>query len=320
MKDPLMKTSKDLEKRNVLELRASLGLTAPTEVKELSKVPSTTYLESPRAKTLEELKALRKEEMLNQLHQKIDYSHVPREKRMIEREMKNLYYIPEGVEFPTIRQIKENVRIQTNEHNIQTFSKNTIGVHGHELPKFAETKKEYWTIRDSYQPNPKFSTRSSLRMSQRNWVKPDIYDEPIEPKTGTILPRSLSEAKVTDKPNHIWPFQVYAPVEGDEPENSKPKHKYRLSTIVNYFLHSAAKMGISLAPLGDQPGLHMTQEIKESTKTQILPAESGSQLLNSPMLGKSPTVAMVGKKFPLAKVPKSPIRSNGFIKFNNIDN
>ena len=48
-----------------------------------------------------------------------------------------LYQEKEG---KTYSKIKEEERKKINEYNIKTFSNETIGVHGHELPKFAESE------------------------------------------------------------------------------------------------------------------------------------------------------------------------------------
>lgn len=143
MENPILKTKIELDKKHTVDHRKSLGLNPPDEIKPLSKIPSNSYVASPQISSLRELKTKRKQDMLDQLHSKLNYDHISREKRMLERELNNLFFIPEGYEYPTIRKIKETTRLQSNEHNIKVFSNDTIGVHGQELPKFAENKKEY---------------------------------------------------------------------------------------------------------------------------------------------------------------------------------
>lgn len=153
-------------------------------------------------------------------------------------------------------------------------------------------------------------------MSQRNWARPgNLLDQEPVKKTGTLI-RSNSEVKITEKPNNVYPFEVYVPVELEEPgENKNPKHKYKMSTVVNYFLHSAAKMGISLAPLGNTTDLPMTMEDREFTKTQGSIENSNNP--SSPMLGKQSSMSLLSKKFASStKIPKSPVRSNAFSKYN----
>lgn len=62
------------------------------------------------------------------------------------------------------------------EHNIKTFGKLHLGVHGQELPKFADDDmvKEYWKLReDYYQPNPKNLSQLEYKQQVKYWAKPD---------------------------------------------------------------------------------------------------------------------------------------------------
>ena len=60
------------------------------------------------------------------------------------------------------------------EYNMETFGKIPIGIHGQELPKFAErpSTQQYWKIRnDSYVNDPKFNSQKKLWQSKFYWVK-----------------------------------------------------------------------------------------------------------------------------------------------------
>ena len=80
---------------------------------------------------------------------------------------------------------------------------------------------------------------------------------PISPH---VINKKIS-GEVTDKPNHVMPFGGYMPVEITESEYKSNKVKYRMSTVMGYFLERAAEMGIDF---------HATNEITEKwdrTKT-----------------------------------------------------
>jgi len=71
---------------------------------------------------------------------------------------------------------------------LKTFSKQTIGVHGHELPKFAENEelKEYWKNKDGYNPNPDINSHILYKESKKFWKKPEdllIKDHQLEAAT-----------------------------------------------------------------------------------------------------------------------------------------
>ena len=68
----------------------------------------------------------------------------------------------------TYKDVKEKFRKEMNENNVEKFGKQTIGVHGQELPKFSDSpdKVEYWRKSDGFVENPKY--RSFLRMKQTN--------------------------------------------------------------------------------------------------------------------------------------------------------
>lgn len=66
----------------------------------------------------------------------------------------------------TYRDVKEKFRKELNENNVEKFGKQTIGVHGQELPRFAETKAKlhFWRNTNGFVENPNFT--SFKRMKQ----------------------------------------------------------------------------------------------------------------------------------------------------------
>ncbi len=64
------------------------------------------------------------------------------------------------------------------EYNMRVFGKVSIGIHGKELPKFAEDPKaqEYWKLRPGhYVADPPVQSRAQLLQTQKYWAKPDRH-------------------------------------------------------------------------------------------------------------------------------------------------
>ena len=60
--------------------------------------------------------------------------------------------------------------------NTSKFGTVTIGIHGGELPKFAENleSKEWWRVqRSKGKPDPKIQSRLLLKQTQQYWAKND---------------------------------------------------------------------------------------------------------------------------------------------------
>jgi len=76
----------------------------------------------------------------------------------------------------TYKQIDEKRRKEAMEHNMRTFANTIIGVHGQEIPKFADDPnlKEYWKNRTGfYNPNPMQKSLLEYKQSVKYWAKPD---------------------------------------------------------------------------------------------------------------------------------------------------
>ena len=76
---------------------------------------------------------------------------------------------------PTQKQIAESRKKEMVDYNMKTFGKLAIGVHGKELPKFAEsaTVQEWWKVKDGYQSEPANVSRKELLQSHKYWAKND---------------------------------------------------------------------------------------------------------------------------------------------------
>ena len=83
-------------------------------------------------------------------------------------------------------------------YNMKTFGNVAIGIHGKELPKFADRpeSRQYWKRDNSYVEEPKIQSWLKLRQSQKYWAKPDL----------------MLLNKTSDEPGPADPFKtVYVP-------------------------------------------------------------------------------------------------------------
>jgi hypothetical protein len=102
------------------------------------------------------------------------------------------------------------------EHNTRTFAHVVMGVHGHELPKFAEAEKvrEFWKLRDQfYNPQPMCQSRLEYAQQVKYWAKPDELrlfdgktDSPIDPLKQTHVPQA-KKGDVCEKVTQTAPFK-----------------------------------------------------------------------------------------------------------------
>ena len=78
----------------------------------------------------------------------------------------------------TYKDVKEKMKQETIRHNTIVFASDTIGVHGKELPKFAESPNatEYWKLRtEFYNPAPENNSRLVVKQNMKYWAKPDEF-------------------------------------------------------------------------------------------------------------------------------------------------
>ena len=165
-----------------------------------------------------------------------------------------LYNEKEG---KTYSKIKEEERKKINEFNIKTFSKETIGVHGHELPKFVESEKykEFWKFKDGYCENPKFKSQCEYLESIKYYKPPGeelllnehrdedpYWKDPF--KIVHVLDAKHKKDNLITKINNINIFKDF------DPNNPKPidyankkQHIYRWTTLVNQFAPNKFKKG-----------------------------------------------------------------------------
>ena len=159
----------------------------------------------------------------------------------------------------TFTKIKEQRRKETNEYNIKTFSKQTIGVHGHELPKFSESEKmkEWWKFKDGYVENPKCQSWTEFTEAIKYFKPPgeDLLlnehrdEEPnwVDPfkRVHVPLPKENKDDKLIIKINNLNHFKGFDP---NHPQpidfnETRQQHIYRWTTLVNQFAPNKFKKG-----------------------------------------------------------------------------
>ncbi|OMJ86334.1 hypothetical protein SteCoe_12185 [Stentor coeruleus] len=305
VKEPKISSFKDIKNSFNQTVRNKQGLTDPTDFK-LAKCPSTEYIAYPRYSSQSQMNTQKKKELLENLHEKANYNHISREEHLKERE-KFLIFYNDG---PTIKDLKEKVKKETNDYNQNTFFNISIGVHGKELPKFTDNLKEYWKVKDKYIEEPKNSSQTLFNMQKLNLAPIDKYRE--SDVTGKEIPKTQYKiikkqyAEIADKPNHVIPYGGYIPVENTEFEYKQTNVKYKMSTIVGHFLNKAEEMGIKMT-------VHEDKEPK--TERTVIPESNVSQTLEL-LLPKTSNSNV--KKVPLRQMTShNPLRTTGFVMKNS---
>ena len=221
------------------------------------KPPSLEYIYNPKHKTKGEIdEDFHKENHLisKQLSQKKHKTDVERLNEREDEIFANLYSTEER---KTYTKIKEKNRKDANDYNIKTFSKQTLGVHGHDLPKFSENEKlkYFWKNKDDYCENPKFQSQREYLESIKYFKPPgeDLYlnehraESPkwIDPFKKEHYPLQKEKEKdiITDL-NKINIFEGFDPFVNTQFEyNPQIKHVYRWTTLVNQFAPNKFKKG-----------------------------------------------------------------------------
>ncbi|MCQ2819896.1 MAG: hypothetical protein MJ252_21740 [archaeon] len=248
-KQPLYKTFTELKNAKHMNARLNCGLTEKEQdIKDIFHDPSLAYIYDPKHKTKGDLDKEKQRENLEQHKKLSNINHKGEVERLNEREDEIFYKMFRETDGKTYSQIKEKMRKEAIEYNTQKFSKNHIGVHGHELPKFSENKTcgEFWKNDPNYNPNPKYQSQVEYKESIKYW-KPEeeLYlnehrDElpqtkdpfkkeyhPIEAKKENLI---INVSKI----NHFKNFDPNVVAEFD-PNKNKVKHIYRWTTLVNQF-------------------------------------------------------------------------------------
>ncbi|CAG9328894.1 unnamed protein product [Blepharisma stoltei] len=101
------------------------------------------YQNDPKYRTCSQMKERRKEEMVDVLNKTANYGYVGENERLRMREQEFLGGLLDG-EDPKLKFLEKKKNDTAELGN--KFSKTVFGVHGCELPKYAENSREYWKI------------------------------------------------------------------------------------------------------------------------------------------------------------------------------
>lgn len=254
----LKKTPKYLSKikeDKVKNAREAAGLLRnSTDIKLIHKDPSLNYVKSPIYKTKNDLKEKYKQENIDLSKVILKKKHINDVERLNLRE-DEIFEINHHIgDRMTNTKLKEARKIDNVQYNMKVFSKQTIGVHGHELPKFSEDSecKEFWKYKEGYNEHPVYNSRVELLEKQKYWKKNEElkindhkdYDESKDNLLKVKKDVKLNANKYKNKDenivtnlNKINHFKNFDP---NNPEpidifNVKRKHIYRWTTLVNQF-------------------------------------------------------------------------------------
>ena len=117
-------------------------------------------------------------------------------------------------------------------------------------------------------------------------------------------PHVLNKKKndsVADKPNHVIPYGGFVPVEITDSDYKIPAIKYRMSTVMGYFLESAAEMGINFLPVNEN--------VEKVKKTKTVNVENLVPVPEAPKTSNS----TYKKNFLKTAGALNPLRTTGFI-------
>ena len=257
-KKPLISSMQQIRDELYKKARIKCGLNEYIyDVRDRKKHPGLEYVYNPKFKTKNDLKNFYRNENLEESKKLINPKFKSDIERLAEREdeiFAKLYNEKEG---KTYSKIKEEERKKINEYNIKTFSKETIGVHGHELPKFAESEKykEFWKFKDGYCENPKFKSQCEYLESIKYYKPPGeelllnehrdedpCWKDPF--KIVHVLDAKHKKDNLITKINNINIFKDF------DPNNPKPidyankkQHIYRWTALVNQFAPNKFKKG-----------------------------------------------------------------------------
>ena len=221
------------------------------------KPPSLEYIYNPKHKTKEEIDNDFHKENYTESKKLSLKKHKTGVERLNEREDEIFANLYSNEERKTYTKIKEQKKKEANEFNIKTFSKQTIGVHGHDLPKFADNEKlkYFWKNKDDYCENPKFKSHREYIESIKYFKPPgeDLYlnehrdEDPkwVDPFKKEHFPLEKGKEKeiITDL-NKINIFEGFDPKIVKKFEyDPKRKHVYRWTTLVNQFAPNKFKKG-----------------------------------------------------------------------------
>jgi hypothetical protein len=298
--------------------REGVGLAPLTsEVYKTERPPTSLYVEQPEYRTKSHMDEVKRKTMvtarqLKELHEKKNYAHVSREQHMMARENQHIWIVPEGQENVTMRQIAEKRRKGTNEYNLKTFSSTAIGIHGKELPKFAEYQPEYWRLRPGFTTAPPLTSHLEVEQRKKYWAPIDTYKlmdkdsdpPPPDPLKAVHMLPGKEKQPVTLKPTELV-AEGFNPMEHRDLPPEGRRHNYRWTTLVHYF-----KKGSIFAPPKDPDLEKPEEEVKNQDATSSNEAQSANLQPQSSNLHIRKVATSAGRL--LKSNSQSLIRTRGF--------
>lgn len=200
--DPKYKTIQDRKDFERGLARTGMGLLNEIEAPKVG----FSYTADPKNRTRSHMRGRRKEEMVDVLNKTANYGHIGESERMRIREENNAL-ISYRDELPK-QKILERKIMDTHQLG-EKFSKTTVGVHGCELPRYAENSREYWKMDEKSQSceNSFLQTSKSFKAAQEHerfendafkqhyHVNKHIKDIPLEPN------KIVHSTSISNNPN-----------------------------------------------------------------------------------------------------------------------
>ena len=265
--------------------------------------PSFTYVPNPKYRSRSHMQELRRRSQLQYFQETLSKKTLTPEQRVELREQEMVTLVEQGNPGKTYSEIQEKMRKEVLEHNKTTFAKVVVGIHGGELPKFAEERQEYWKLREGYRECPENESQIELQQKRKRDVPRDIYrvadkdtsPPPPDPFKATHIPRSKPRSpSCSESPNRkkvSFSIRNPADVLGTPVDTSN----YRWTSLVHVF------------PKGDRPSLTPTRSTVSShspvSPVRVMTPSSQSRSYFSP----SPASKQVTRN-----ASSSLVRSSGF--------
>jgi len=241
-----------------------------SDIKDTKHDPTLEYVYNPKHKTQKDLIDEIKRENLEEGKKLMNVNFKNEVERLNEREDEIFAKMYSNEDRKTFTKIKEQRRKETNDYNIKTFSKQTIGVHGHELPKFSENEKmkEWWKLKDDYVEKPLYQSWNEFTEKKKYYKPPgedlllnEHRDE--EPNWRDPFKREYHPIPKVDKSDNLIikvnNLNLWKDFDPDHPtpidfSEKKPQHIYKWSTLVNQFAPNKFKRGRFFDSINQEKG------------------------------------------------------------------
>lgn len=250
---PKFSSIKQIKEHNNKIAREKIGLTDKSDIKITNKDPGLNYIYDPECRTKNDLKERMKKENFELSKKILSRKHMTDVERLNYREDEIFDMAYYHGERKTLNKLKEERKKEMCEYNMKVFSNQTIGVHGHELPKFSDSEfKEFWKYNEGWIENPEYQSRVEMLENKKYWKKnedlliKDFKEEIPEADDfkKTYIPLEKNSELII-KVNNLNHFKNFDP-DNPQPidiENVKRNHIYKWTTLVNQFSKQNFKNG-----------------------------------------------------------------------------